>query len=320
MLESGVSASETREFGEQLSLEIMWLMLAFTSAALLGLYDVAKKQALTGNAVLPVLWLNTLFSTLLFLPMILAAETGAGWFDGTVLETHPGGFDAHLLVLLKSAVVLTSWIFGYYGLKHLPITIVGPINAARPVLVLVGALLIFGERLNIWQWTGVLLALVSLYLLSRSSRREGVDFIHNRWILLVAASALVGAVSGLYDKFIVSRLDPVFVQSWYNLYQLMMMSIAVAIMWWPRRRISSFRWSWAIPLISLFLSAADFAYLFALREPDAMISIVSMVRRGSVIVSFACGALIFRERNLRAKAVDLAFILVGMFFLWLGSR
>ena len=30
--------------------------------------------------------------------------------------------------------------FGYYGMKHLPLTIVGPINATRPVLVLVGAM------------------------------------------------------------------------------------------------------------------------------------------------------------------------------------
>ena len=29
----------------------MWLLLAFTSALLLGLYDVAKKQALRDNAV-----------------------------------------------------------------------------------------------------------------------------------------------------------------------------------------------------------------------------------------------------------------------------
>ncbi len=61
----------------------MWLTLAFTSAALLGLYDAAKKKALTENAVLPVLLLNTLFSTLIFLPTILSAEGGWGWFDGS---------------------------------------------------------------------------------------------------------------------------------------------------------------------------------------------------------------------------------------------
>lgn len=299
----------------------MWLTLAFVSAALLGLYDAAKKKALTDNAVLPVLLLNTLFSTLIFLPTILAAECGRGWFDGTVLASAPGDLHAHGLVLLKSLIVLTSWIFGYFGIKHLPITIVGPINATRPVMVLVGAMLVFGERLNLYQWAGVALALVSLFMLSRSSRREGVDFAHNLWIVFVAVSAVTGALSGLYDKYIMTQLDAVFVQGWYNLYQLLLMTAVVGIVWWPRRGATTpFRWSWAIPLISVFLSLADFAYLMALRDADAMISVVSMIRRGSVVVSFVCGAVLFHERNLRAKAVDLAFILVGMVFLWLGSR
>ncbi len=299
----------------------MWLTLAFTSAALLGLYDVAKKRALTDNAVLPVLLLNTLFSSLLFVPVIVAAECGLGWFDGTLLESVPGDAHAHALVALKSAIVLVSWVFGYFAMKHLPLTIVGPINATRPVMVLVGAMLLFGERLNGYQWVGVALALLSLFLLSRSGRREGVDFAHNVWILCIAAAAVMGAVSGLYDKYIMARLDPVFVQSWYNFYQLLMMGTVVGLLWWPRCRTTTpFHWSWAIPLISIFLSLADFAYLTALGEEGAMISVVSMVRRGSVVVSFCCGALLFHERNLRAKALDLLFILVGMFFLWLGSR
>lgn len=299
----------------------MWLSLAFLSAALLGLYDAAKKQSLTGNAVLPVLLLNTLFSTLIFSPMILSSACSLGWFEGTILYTESGSFEAHAMVLLKSVIVLTSWVFGYFAIKHLPITIVGPINATRPIMVLVGAFLLFGERLNLYQWIGVVLGAASLFLLSRSSKREGVHFTHNIWILLVALSAITGAVSGLYDKFIMSRLEPIFVQSWYNLYQLLMMSVVVAVLWLPRRKKTTpFHWSWAIPLISIFLSMADFAYFYALRDSDAMISVVSMVRRGSVVISFLCGAVLFHERNLKAKALDLALILIGMIFLWLGSR
>lgn len=298
----------------------MWLSLAFASAALLGFYDAAKKQSLTANAVLPVLWLNTLFSTLIFLPALLSAELHLGWFDETVLAIGTNGLQAHALVLIKSAIVLISWIFGYYGMKHLPITIVGPINATRPVLVLVGAMLVFGERLNAYQWTGVVLAMVSLVLLSRSSRREGVDFVHNRWIWFVALSALTGAVSGLYDKFIMSRLDPVFVQSWYNLYQLLMMSVVVAVVWWPKRGNDSVSLEMGHSADFDFSVVGRFRYLYALRDPDAMISVVSMIRRGSVVVSFLCGAVLFHEHNLRSKAIDLAFILVGMLFLWVGSR
>ena len=245
----------------------MWLTLAFTSAALLGFYDAAKKQSLTGNAVLPVLLLNTLFSALFLLPMIVSAECGFGWFDGTILAASSGTLRAHGLVLLKAVIVLTSWIFGYFAMKHLPITIVGPINATRPVMVLVGAMLIFGERLNACQWTGVVLTLLSLFLLSRSSRREGVDFRHNVWILCIAVAALAAVVSGLYDKYIMARLDPVFVQGWCNLYLFGLMSVVVGILWWPRRRTTTpFHWTWAIPLISFFLVLADFAYFYARRH------------------------------------------------------
>ncbi|MGN1212263.1 MAG: EamA family transporter, partial [Candidatus Cryptobacteroides sp.] len=61
----------------------MWLLLAFTSAALLGFYDVSKKAALKDNAVLPVLLLNTLFSTIIFSPIILDSLIGNGWFSST---------------------------------------------------------------------------------------------------------------------------------------------------------------------------------------------------------------------------------------------
>ena len=73
-------------------------------------------------------------------------------------------------------------------------------------------------------------------------------------------------------------------------------------------------------LVSLFLSMADFAYFYALSLDGALISVVSMVRRGSVLVSFCVGAYVFHEKNLRGKAFDLLLVLIGMLFLYLGTR
>jgi transporter family protein len=165
-----------------------------------------------------------------------------------------------------------------------------------------------------------MLALFSLFLLSRAGKSEGVDFRHNIWVLSVAAAAIVGACCGLYDKHIMRTLDPMFVQGWYTLYQFAMMSVVVAVLWLPKRAEKPFHWSWAIPLISLFLTCADIAYLTALSKDDALIAVVSMIRRGSVIVSFSCGAMLFHEKNLRTKALDLAFILIGMILLYIGSK
>ncbi len=298
----------------------MWLALAFLSASLLGLYDVSKKQALKSNAVIPVLFLNTLFSSLIFAPFIILSAT-TSVLDDTMLQVPVYGWEVHKFILLKSFIVLASWLFGYFGMKHLPITIVGPINATRPVMVLLGALLIFGERLNAYQWVGVLLAIVSFMLLSRSGKKEGIDFRHNRWIFFVVLASVFGAVSALYDKYLMQRFDSMMVQSWFTVYQCFIMGTVLMVLWYPKRRQTTpFRWSWAIPLISIFLCMADFAYFTSLAQAGSLISVVSMVRRGSVIVSFLCGALLFREKNLRSKALDLLLVLLGMLFLYIGSR
>lgn len=303
----------------------MWLSFAFLSAVLLGFYDSCKKQALGGNAVIPVLFLNTLFCSLIFVPFIVLSYCSPVLDDSIFKVADYGGWAVQKWILLKSVIVLSSWILGYYGMKHLPLTIVGPINATRPVLVLLGAMLIFGEKLNCLQWTGVLLAVVSFFMLSRSGKKEGIDFEHNVWIYAVVGAAILGAVSGLYDKFLMNpnglALDKMAVQSWYNIYQCGMMGVMMMLIWYPnRRKTTPFRWKWSIIFISIFLSVADFVYLYALSMPGAMISIVSMVRRGSVIVSFLFAALVFKEKNLRSKALDLALVLLGMVFLYLGSR
>ena len=298
----------------------MWLLLAFCSAALLGFYDVFKKKSLAGNAVLPVLGLNTLFSSLIFLPFILISHFRPEWLQQTIFFVPDAGWEVHQYILLKSVIVLSSWTFGYFGMKHLPLTIVGPINATRPVMTLVGALLIFGERLNLYQWIGVLLAIVSFFLLSRSGKKEGIDFQHNRWIWFVVLAALLGAVSGLYDKYLMGRFDKMVVQSWYNVYQLFLMGSVLMFLWWPKRKTTTpFHWDWCIILISVFLSAADFVYFYALSLDGSMISIVSMVRRSSVLVSFLFGAMIFHEKNLKSKVIDLLLVLLGMIFLYIGS-
>ncbi len=301
---------------------MFWILFAFLSAALLGFYDVFKKLSLRDNAVIPVLVINTVVCNCLFFPFIIGSAVG--WIVPTESYFVPQlGSSAHFYVILKAFIVLSSWICGYYAIKHLPLTIVGPINATRPIMTLIGALLVFGETLNLWQWGGVLLAILSCFLLSRSGKKEGINFSHNRWILLLVLAAILGAVSGLYDKYLMVtiHLDKLFVQGWYNFYQMLLMGGVMVFLWLPlRKRTTPFHWRWSIVCISLFLTAADLAYFYALSLPGAMISVVSMVRRSSVLVSFLFGAFVFHEKNLRAKCFDLLLVLLGMICLYIGTR
>ena len=305
----------------------MWVLLAFTSAFFLGFYDIAKKKSLNGNAVLSVLFCNTLFCALIFLPFIVISATNPHLVDGSIFNAslhsvygdvnQIGTLKAHLYIILKSFIVLSSWIMGYYALKHLPITIAGPVNATRPVLVLVGAVMLFGEKLNLLQWCGVAVSLFSLFLLSLSGRKEGIDFKRNKWVYILFGAVIMGAISGLYDKYIMKQLPPLFVQSWFNVYQVGIMGTVLLVM--KRYTNTRLEWRWWIPMISIFISIADFAYFYSLSYPDSLIAVISMIRRGSVIVSFTAGALLFREKNLKSKAIDLVLILIGLALLCWGS-
>ena len=291
----------------------MWIILAICSAVGLGFYDVMKKLSVRDNNVPIVLLLNTLFGTALMSPVIFNNIAGGGIGLGN-------SYVGHLQILLKAVIVLSSWILGYFAIKHLPLTIQGPINASRPVLVLVGALLFFGERLNWVQWGGIALVFLSLYMISRIGSHDGFDIKHSKWIWLSIGATMLGAVSALYDKYLLKLYEPTEVQAWYSLYQCVLMALVVVILRSKGLARDKFKWRWTILGISLFLTAADLCYFYSLSQPGAMISVVSMIRRGSVLVSFGYGVAVLGERrDLKSKLIDLGILLLSLLLLIIGS-
>lgn len=293
----------------------MWILFALCSALCLGCYDIMKKLSLRGNNVLTVLMLNTVFGALLMSPVIIS-ELASG---SCGLADTPRG---HLLVLIKALIVLGSWILGYFAIKHLPLTIQGPINASRPVMVLVGAVAIFGERLNTLQWIGILLGFTSLFFISRLGAREGFSLKRSRWLWMSVGAAVLGAVSALFDKYLMEFYRPLDVQAWYSLYQCIIMCATLWIISRSSRAKGTsdkFAWRWTIPLIAVFLTVADIAYFYSLSLDGSMIAVVSMIRRGSVIVPFLYGVIALHEQNIRAKAIDLCILMASLALLVIGS-
>lgn len=290
----------------------MWVLLATLSALCLGFYDVMKKLSVDRNNVLGVLFLNTVFGALFMLPFIFVGLAHGNYGLGNTLAGH--GF-----ILIKSIIVLSSWLLGYASIKHLPLTIAGPVNASRPVLVLVGALIIFGERLNMWQWAGVLLGFWSLFFISRLGGKEGFSLKSSKWVWMAIGATTLGAVSALYDKYLLTRFEPLEVQSWYSLYQMVIMGVTVFIIIKGTKVTTPLRWRWTIPFISVFLTIADIAYFYSLSMEGSMIAVVSMIRRGSVIVSFFYGVIALHEKNIKLKIIDLTFLLIGLTMLVIGS-
>lgn len=282
----------------------MWLYLAIGSAVLLGLYDVAKKQALRRNGVLGVLLVATALSTLLMLPFFRA-----------------GSIPDHLCLVFKAALVTASWVSGLAALGLLPITTVSTFKTSRPVFVLLLSILIYGERLNAWQWGGSLLALAAIWMLGRSSRSDAGVSVRRRGWWYMAIAVATGVASALWDKHILTFLEPLFVQSWTNLYITLMLGICV--LWQRRFNPDGFQpvhWDWTLVVIALLITGADYLYFRSLHADGAMLSVISMIRRGSVIITFALGAALFHEKRVGRKALALAVMLAGITLIVIGSR
>ena len=281
----------------------MWLWMTLASALMLGIYDVFKKQALKNNGVLWVLLVATALSTLFLCPF-LSAGTGR----------------EHLQIVLKAVLVTISWISGLIGLKLLPITTVSTLKASRPFFVVLFSIVLFGERLNVWQWGGVALALLALTLLSGVSRKEGFAFTKSKGIAAMAVSILAGVASALYDKHIISGMEPLFLQSWGNFYITVLLVICVVVKaLHDKEKRERFKWDWMLVVIAVFITGADMLYFFALKQEGALLSVISLIRRWSVVVTFVVGAMVFKEKKIREKAVDLAILMAGMGLLLYGS-
>lgn len=303
----------------------MWVVLAFISALCLGFYDISKKIALRDNAVVDVLTLSVIISSLLLSVPLLLSYACPSMMQQTLFYVPTMSLKGHLLTVLKSAIVLSSWIFAYISLKHLPISVVSPMQATRPMWTLIGALLIFNERLNGLQWIGVLLATGSILVFSFYTRhprtpRSPRDPSLNRYYLALTLAILLGACSGLYDKYLMRRFDHNAVQVYYTFYQALMMIITWAIV--NRHQLSINRQSslvqlsiknvGAIVLISLFLVMSDNVYMLALSYPDSMIAIVSTIRRGGAVIGFAYGLLFLKEQDPLPKMLCMAGICAGL--------
>ena len=305
----------------------MWTFLAFISALCLGFYDISKKIALRDHPVVDVLTLSVCFSAVLLSVPLICSRFCPAMMVGTPFYVPTMDLQAHLFTVLKSLIVLSSWVCAYMALKHLPISVVSPMQATRPMWTLVGALLIFGERLNTWQWIGVCIALGTILAFSFFTRkprnsRDYRDPRINRYYVALALAILLGAASGLYDKYLMRRYDHNAVQVYYTFYQAAMM-MGVWVIEYARHprspRVTSFSSFLPIALISIFLIISDNVYMLALRDPDSLIAVVSTIRRGGAVIGFAYGLLFLKEENPLPKVLCMIGIGVGLLCLAFGA-
>ncbi|MEZ6091133.1 MAG: DMT family transporter [Pirellulaceae bacterium] len=294
-----------------------WIFLSVLSAIFLGLYDVAKKTALKGNAVPPVLMVSTVTASVVWLPLIILSRHLPHAVPHPMLTVESLSWLEHGMLFFKSALAGTSWIFAFFALKHLPLSIASPIRATSPIWTIWVATLWMGESPSANQWLGIVIILSAFYAFSLVGLKEGIRFSRDRWVGCMMIATVLGALSALYDKHLLQRagFSPATTQAWFSIYLVVVMA-PLTLHWYTRmRRETPFHWRWQIPLIGITLLVADFLYFSAIAYPDALIAVISPVRRSSILIAFATGIVFLKETNGRPKAICVTSLLVGVYIL-----
>ena len=285
----------------------MWTTWILTSAVFLALYDVAKKASVKGNAVLPVL----LVSSVCGLAAYLAGLGVSGHMAEIVLATTPRTL---ALAGVKTLIVSTSWVLTYCALRTLPITIATPIRASAPAVVLLVAVFLYGERPSPCQGVGMALVFAGYWAFSWAGRHEGIDFLRNKAVWCAVGGMCFSAASSLWDKYIfqLQGIPVEQMQFWFQIGLVAVYAVLFAANGLARIDRTPFAWRWSIPAVGVLLAFADWLYFHGLAIPGVPISVGSLMRRFSVVITFLLGAKFFHETNLRRKGLALAAIVAGI--------
>ncbi len=298
-----------------------WILLTIVSACLLGVYDISKKVSVKQNAVPMVLLASVCIGAIAWIPLIIISFTTAAQWVPTPLRVPPLDGVGHALLFAKSILVGLSWTFAFFAMKHLPLSIAAPIRSTSPLWTIGIATILLGERPTWWQWIGMVVVLGSFWRFSLLGSREGIRFTRDRFVMFMVIATLLGSISSVYDKILLQdmAISPATVQAWFTLYLVPVM-IPLALRWYIRdRERVPFDFRRTIWLISPLLLLADFAYFTALAEPDALVSVVSTIRRCSVLIPFLFGIRALGEANFHSKAICIVTMLVGVALLtWRG--
>jgi bacterial/archaeal transporter family protein len=299
---------------------MMWVLLGIFSALFLGFHEIFKKAGLNYNAVLPVLFLGSAAGAIVFVPFLILSRGFPEFAQNCHIFIPESGLRAHLMFIIKSCIVSLAWLFGYFSVKHLPMTLLAPVNASGPVWTMAGAMIIYGEYMNLLQWTGVAISMGFYFALSFGGNIRETGLKNNRWIFFAFLSILFNSASALLDKFLVKHYDRISMQAWFSIYTAIIFLIIVLLVWVPSRSSTTpFKWRGSILLIGFFLIIADFLYFRALSYDSSLVSVLIIIRRASAVLVFAAGALFFKETSLRRRGIVLAGILLGVALVVLGS-
>ncbi|MCR5686122.1 MAG: DMT family transporter [Lachnospiraceae bacterium] len=321
--------------------KMLWIILVLIYGLVKGLREVLKKKALERNTTLEVLLMYTTLSFLIVTPEI----RNAGGVDWKVL----------LFVAVKSLTIFFAWMCGFTAVAKLPISLYGVLDLSRVLFSTLLGVIVLHETMGIKQLIGLALVLLGLLMLNGvklphlrtrkllasqntpkefdpetdkekntpapSTRVENEGVVnkpHNSTIFIVLAfiSCLLNAVSGLFDKLLMTytTITDGQLQFWYMLF-LVVFYLLYAFLKRPKPPVNwksavSNKWIWVLAVLFVI---ADRCLFIANSDPASKVTVMTLLKQSGVIFAIICGRFVFKEKHTGYRLFCALIILLGIF-------
>lgn len=293
----------------------MWL--ALLSAVVFALKDVATKIFFSKYDISPK---QILFETYFFSMIILLLFTFP-FIEFTLFYNY------WYLFLVKAISLATSSILYITLLRNHDVSLISPLLNLSPLLLIVLSTLFLGEIITFFQFLGILIVLIGVYVLElhtthkdkKSPRKfhffqlfkKPSSFFIKVFVMLLAIST-----AALTDRIILSQGVSVIT----TIYFTSLLIFIIFSIYFIRKGtfFNSVRNIVKQPqtLVIAGLGLLDMGIILtALSHPLALVSIAIPLRRTSTLMSSIFGGMLFHEKHLLRKLISTALMIIGIVFI-----
>lgn len=275
----------------------LWILFVFIYSLLKGSREGMKKAALKKSSANEILFFYTLIGWIITLPSLAEA-----------LALEPVYI---FFAFIKAAVVCTAWIFSFIALKNMSVSLYGIMDLSRMIFSTMLGVFVLGESFTLPKAIGVTLVIVGLMLanLKKNASSKGMTL-----PILIAAllNCFFNAISGTMDKVLMQHMESSQLQFWFMFFMTVIYGVVLLI---RKEKISirSLKTNYWIPLMSLSLIIGDKLLFEANANPASEVTLMTVIKQSSVIVTVLTGWLVFKEKNILYKLMCTAIVLAGIF-------
>lgn len=283
-----------------------WIFLVLLYGLLKGGREIAKKKAMDKNSVMEVLLAYTLLSFILVIPQ----------------APNAGGLEPkfYFLIAIKSFCMFLAWLCGFYSLKKIPVSLYGILSLSRVLFATLLGVVVLHETMTTYKLIGLILVCAGLLLLKfnpkkdnqLTTEKDNQPEIAAIFIILAFISCIFNSISGFMDKILMRDITSSQLQFWYMLFIIIYYGIFVII---KKIKISPSVlknvWVWALAVMFVI---GDKALFIANANPNSQITIMTLIKQSSCIVTILGGKFIFKEKGIAYKLFCASIVILGIVF------